>query len=80
MRVKGVAADGLLSPEEVQVSGPVLILRLLEESGDTRKGGRVVVAGKLSNSSPVQGRLLHRNDNCRSRCIGRRRLCEISWE
>ena len=67
MRVKGMAADGLLLPEEVQVGGPALILRLPEKSVDARKGGGVVVACELPHGSPVERRLLH-GHNIRASC------------
>ena len=66
MRVNGVAADGLLLPEEVPVSGPILVLRLLEEGIDARQRGWVVVAGELLCSGPVEGRLLHGHIVCDS--------------
>ena len=66
MRVNGVAADGLLLPEEIEVGGPVPVLRLLEKGIDARQRGRVVMAGELLHGGPVEGRLLHGHIVCDS--------------
>ena len=70
MRVNGVAADGLLLSEEIQVGGPVLVLWLLEKRIDSGQGGRVVMAGVLPDGNTILGRLLH-GHICRDSCSSR---------
>ena len=69
-----MAADGLLLPEEIQVGGPVPVLRLLEKAVDAGQCGRVVVAGEPAHGVAVLGRLLHRPTAC-GRCCAALRLC-----
>jgi len=64
-----MAADGLLLAEETQISGLVLVLRLLEKEVDTGQRGRVVMVGKLLDSGTILEGPLHRHNAYKSRCV-----------